>query len=475
MANKSTLKSMFWVSVEVFGQQGIQLIVLVVLSRLLNPEDYGVLGLTSVFIIIAQVFLDGGFGLSLIRSQKNTNIDYSTVFYFNILISLFLIATIYFTSPFIADYYDSPKLKLVLKLVALTILIDGLGLIQRTILTKNMEFQKLSFIQICSGFISGVFAIVMAYRGFGIWALVAQRIIMSIINTIGVWIASKWRPTSEFSYSAFKRHFSFGSKLLLSGVIDRIFYNSYTLIIGKIYDPLSLGYYTQAVKIHDLPVINFSTIISKVSISKLAPFKDNNDLLKREFQKLVKLSSYVSFPMMVLLAISAYPLIFTFLGEKWIPSVKYIQVLALAGTIYPLHVLNLSIINIKGKSGLFLKLEIVKKILTIIVILLTYRYGILSMVAGQVVLSYMSFVVNSFFSGNLIGYKMLDQVKDISIYYIVTIVSFLLVVPLLFWNYKYGKYFAVTPFVFCGVFLILSMVLKLEIQSVLISKIRFKR
>ncbi len=404
---------MFWSVTERFGNQGIQFLIGLMLARLLMPEDYGLLGMLLVFISIAQVFVDGGFSAALIRRKEVSDRDYSTVFWFNLGVALLCYLLIFTASPFIADFYDEPLLAPLAKVVALNIIINAFGMIQKTLLTKKLDFKTQARINIASILISGIIGIIAAWRGYGVWALVIQNIAKNLLVNAGFWLQSSWRPKRVFSQTSFHELFGFGSKLLLSSLINAVSENLYAIIIGKLYNAKSLGFYTRANQFQKLPVSSIYGAIGVVSYPVLAELKDEPAKLREAYRSMIRMVAWCLFPVMVILGAVAEPMVRIVLTDKWLPCVPLLQILCIVGAFYPLHAINLDILKVKGRSDLFLKLEVIKQFLNVLMIVICFRWGVYGLVWGSVALNVVCYYVNTFYSKKMIGYGVRDQLKDL--------------------------------------------------------------
>ncbi|MDN5307373.1 MAG: teichuronic acid exporter [Eubacteriaceae bacterium] len=410
---QKTVSGLLWSFVDTIAGQGITFIVGIILARILSPREFGLIGMITVFIAVSESFINSGFSSALIRKKDCTNIDFSTVFYFNLAAGILFFLILFFTAPFIAGFFDEPKLKPIVQVLGIVLIIDSLTLIQRTILTKRIDFKLQARISVIASLGSGVIAIVMAYKGFGVWSLVAQRIAKQGLNSIFLWLWNRWKPLLVFSMQSFKELFGFGSKLLVSGLIDTLYRNIYYLIIGKFFSAQELGYYTRADEFQRIPSQNLNGIIGRVSYPVLASIQDDKLRLKNNYQKLIRSTMFITFILMLGMAAAAEPMIITLIGEKWRPSIIYLQMLSFVGMMYPLHALNLNMLQVSGRSDLFLKLEVIKKILAIPTIVIGVIWGIKIMIIGMMVNTLVAYYLNSYWSGRFIGYSFKQQVVDI--------------------------------------------------------------
>lgn len=402
-----------WSSVERFSVQGLQFVMGLILARLLLPSDYGLIGMLAIFLAISQTFIDSGFGTALIQKKDRTETDFSTVFYFNISIAVLFYFVLFFSAPWIAKFYNAPLLTDLTKVIAFNIVISSFSIVQRARLTIQLDFKTQSKASLLSVFLGGLVGITMAYKGFGVWALVVQSLSRNFLNTLLLWFFAKWMPKIIFSKNSFKGLFSFGSKLLIAGLINTIFRNIYLIVIGKVYSASELGFYTRAKQFQRLPSENISGIINRVSFPVLSSVQNDNEKLLLIIKKLLRLAVFIVHPLMMGMIVLAEPMIRFILTEKWILAVPYLQLISVIGLFNPISVINLSILNVKGRSDLFLKLEIIKKALVVLNILITFPYGVKYMIIGQIAVSSINFLINTYYTGKLINYYTWTQIKDI--------------------------------------------------------------
>ena len=404
---------MFWSFVDGFVNQGFQFIVGIVLARLLSPREFGLIGMLAIFIAISQSFIDCGFSNALIRKANCTQNDYSTIFYFNVSVAILFYAMLFTFSASIALFFNEPQLKSLIQVLSLSLIVNSFSLIQRTILTKEINFRLQTLVSMVASIGSGVIAITLALAGFGVWSLVALTLSKAVLNSVFLWLWNQWKPAWVFSGESFKELFAFGGKLLVSGLIDTVYRNVYYLIIGKYFSAVELGYYTKADQFRAMPSQNLNEIVGRVSYPVLASIRDDVPKLKTAYQKIVRCTMLITFVLMLGLAAVAKPMIVTLIGEKWLPAVVYLQLLCLVGMFYPLHALNLNMLQVQGRSDLFLRLEIIKKTLAVPAIFMGILFGIKTMIIGMLVLSVIAYCLNSYWSGKFIDYSTWEQVKDI--------------------------------------------------------------
>jgi O-antigen/teichoic acid export membrane protein len=410
---EKTISGLFWSFSDSFASQGVQFIVGIVLARILSPKDFGLIGMLTIFIAVSQSFIDSGFTSALIRKNNCTPEDYSTVFYYNIAVSIFLYSLLFVFAQYISIFFDEPQLKSLIQVLGAGLLFNSLSIIQRTILTKELNFKLQMRISIIASIVSGILAICMAAFGLGVWSLAVLTISRLGLTSLLFWIWSSWRPMRNFSMQSFNELFSFGSKILISGLIDTIYRNVYYLIIGKFFSVVELGYYTRADQFQALPSQNLNGVISRVSFPVLSNIQNDKLQLKTAYKKLIKSTMLITFVLMLGLAAIARPVILTLIGEKWLPSVIYLQMLCVVGMFYPLHALNLNMLQVKGRSDLFLHLEIIKTILAVPMIIIGIYWGIKTMIVGMMVNTIIAYYLNSYWSGKFIDYPFLEQVRDI--------------------------------------------------------------
>lgn len=410
---QKTVSGVIWSIIDSFAGNGIQFIVGIILARILSPREFGLIGMLTIFIALSQSFIDSGFTNALIRKKDCTQTDYSTVFYFNFVIGIIFYFILFFSSGSISVFFNEPQLELLLQVLGLGLILNALGIIQRTILTKNINFKLQTRVSVVASTLSGTIAISMAYNGFGVWSLVALTLSRFGFTSIFLWMWAKWKPSLIFSIESFKELFSFGSKLLISGLIDTAYRNVYYLIIGKYFAAVELGYYTRADQFQALPSKQLTGIFGRVSYPILSTIQDDVKKLRTAYTQIIKITMFITFVLMLGMAAIAKPMILTLIGEQWLPAVIYLQMLCFVGMFYPLHALNLNMLQIQGRSDLFLRLEIIKKVLSIPIIIIGILYGIKIMILGMIVNTIIAYFINSFWSGKFIGYSSFEQIKDI--------------------------------------------------------------
>ena len=408
-----TLKGPIWSSIERFSVQGVQFIVMIIMARILTPEDYGLVGMLTIFITISQSLIDSGFSQALIRKRDRRQIDNSTVFYFNIAIGTILYLVLFFSAPLIANFYHEPQLIPITRVISLSVFINSLVVVQRALLTVEIDFKtqtKASFTAVIS---SGILGIWMVYDGYGVWAIVAQQLVNLSVNALLLWILSHWRPSLEYSWTSFRELFNFGSKLAGAGILDTLYKNIYLIIIGKIFKASDLGYYTRAQQFSEFPSSNLTGIIQRVTFPVLCSIQEDNERLKNVYRRFLRLSAFLIFPLMIGLAAVAHPLVILLLKEQWAFTAILLQILCFNMMWYPIHAINLNLLQVKGRSDLFLKLEVYKKIIGVTVLCVTVPMGLVAMCVGSVLNSLIALIINTYYTGKLIQVGFFSQMKDL--------------------------------------------------------------
>lgn len=408
-----TVKGASWSFFDSIAGQGITFLVGLVLARLLTPEEYGLIGIIIIFIAVFNSIVDSGFSNALIRKNDAKDIDYNTVFISNLILSVVLFGVLYISAPAISNFFNQPQLIPLLRVMGSIVIINAFAIIQRTILVKKVDFKTQTKVSLISSITSGVVGIGMAVGGLGVWSLVGQQISRQFLNSAFLWIYSKWYPKFQFSFQSFKELFSFGWKLLVSGLIDTVWREIYQVIIGKCYTPVALGQYTRAQQFASICSSNLTTVVQRVSFPVLSSVQDDKVRLKNGYKRIIKVAMLITFVLMLGLAATAKPLILSLIGEQWLPCVLFLQIICLQMMLYPLHSLNLNMLQVQGRSDLFLKLEIIKKIIAIGPLLLGIFVNIYWMLGGSVVTGCIAYYLNAYYSGPFLNYSIKEQIKDI--------------------------------------------------------------
>lgn len=408
-----TVKGVGWSFADSIGSQGITFVVGLVLARMLTPAEYGLIGIILIFVNIFNSIVNSGFSAALIRKKDATDDDYSTVFITNMAISIVLAIALFFSAPLIADFFNQPQLVALSKAMSCIVIINALGLVQFTILTKRIDFKTHTKISLIASISSGIIGIGMAFAEYGVWALVGQQISRQLLNTLLLWLYNKWIPKMHFSTKSFKELFGFGWKLLVSSLIDVAWRDIYQIVIGKCYSPSTLGQYTNAHHFGSIFSSNLTSIIQRVSYPVLSSIQDDKDRMKQAYRRVIKVTMLVTFVFMLGLAAVAKPMILVLIGDQWLIAAMFLPIICLQMMLYPLHAINLNMLQVQGRSDLFLRLEIIKKAIAVIPLLLGIFIDIYWMLWGSVFAGMFAFYLNSYYSGKLLNYSTTDQVKDI--------------------------------------------------------------
>ena len=408
-----TVKGVAWSAVERFSAQGIQFVFNILIARILLPEDYGVVAMLNIFLAVSQTFIDSGFSNALIRKQDRTDADYNTVFWFNLAVSVFFCALLWLSAPAIASFYKIPLLTKVTRILSLTLVIGAFGAVQGTRLSIRLDFKTRAVISIITITVMGIVGLWMARHGYGVWALVVQNIAGSITRTVFLWLFVKWKPKLIFSKKSFKDMFGFGSKLLATGLINTVYGNIYSILIGKFFAPASLGLYNRAESFAIFPSANLYGIMQNVSYPVLCSIQNEKVRLKEAFRKFITLISYISFPAMVGLSAVADPLVRFILTDKWAESIPLLQILCFSFILYPIGAFCLTFPNVVGRSDIYLKQSIISKCIDLPIFLLCIPFGVKCICFGKIGVAIISLFINTYFTNKLIGYSLLDLIKDI--------------------------------------------------------------
>lgn len=411
---KSTaVHGIMWSAVERFSVQAVQFVVTLVMARLLSPTDYGLIGMLTIFIALSQTLIDSGFSQALIRKQDRTEVDNSTVFYFNIVVGFALYVILYASAPFVADFYNEPQLCALMRVVCIGVIINSLAVVQRALLTVKVDFKTQAKASLVAAVVSGIVGISLAFAGLGVWALAVQQLLSLSINTLLLWLLSHWKPIWAYSWKSFRELFSFGSKMLASGILDTTYNNIYQIVIGKVFSASSLGHYTRAHQFATLPSSNITGILQRVSYPVLCQIQDDDERLAHAYRKFLKMSAFVVFPMMTLLAGLSPSLVPMLIGEKWAFCAQLLTIICFSMMWYPIHAINLNLLQVKGRSDLFLRLEIIKKILGVAVLCISLPFGLVVMCYASIVTSLIALVINTYYTGRLIHVGFWEQMRDL--------------------------------------------------------------
>ena len=411
-SSNKVVSNLLWRFLERCGAQGVSFIVSIVLARLIAPEAYGAIALVTVFSTILQVFVDSGMANALIQKKDADNLDFSTVFFFNVVVCCVLYVLIFLVAPFIALFYEQPELTAVVRVLCLTVIISGIRNVQQAYVSKTMQFKRFFFATIGGTLVAAVVGIVMAYMGFGVWALVVQQILNTGVGTLILWIIVKWRPQKQFSLQRLKGLFSYGWKLLAASLIDRMYNELRSLIIGKMYSAADLAYYNRGNQFPNVIVTNINTSIDSVLLPTMSAEQDHRDRVRAMTRRAIKTSTYIMMPLMVGLAVCAEPVVRILLTEVWLPCVPYLRIFCFTFALYPIHTANLNAIKAMGRSDMFLKLEIIKKIVGLIALVSTMWFGVIWMAYSLLFTAVISSIINAFPNKKLLNYSYTNQILD---------------------------------------------------------------
>ncbi|MBU9848320.1 lipopolysaccharide biosynthesis protein [Rahnella ecdela] len=420
-----TISGLIWNAIERFMVQGGQFVIRIMIARMITPAEYGLVGMVAVFLVLSDVIINGGFSQALIQKKDRTDLDYSTVFYINFVLGLMIYVVLYFLAPQISEFYNDNRLIEVIRLISISIVIKSLSVVQIAKLSIELNFKLKTLVNFWAVLISGIFAIYLAYMKYGVFALVYQAISYSAIVTVLMFIVSKWRPKLEFSLARTKELFNFGSKVFLAGLTGVLSDNSYSILIGRLFTSMEVGYYSQGRNLPDLLSVNLFNILQGVLFPVMAAAQDDRERLLKIYKKSLDMTAFIVLPCMVGLVVIAEPFVRLFLTDKWLPSVFIIQWLALSRMIIPLGAINANLLNAVGRSDLYLKIDLIKLPLTIIGLFMSAPFGLKYMVISNFVISIFYFFINAYYPGKLFGYGAIKQLKDMSLIFIATLLMFL--------------------------------------------------
>lgn len=409
---KKTVKGVVWSSFERFSTAGVNFVIGLIIARLLSPKEYGIIAMLAIFMAISQSIIDSGFSNALVRKLDRSESDYSTSFYFNVVIGFLMYGVLYFSAPFIAQFYNTPELENVTKVVGITLVFGSFAIVQQAILTVRIDFKTQMKISLVSAILSGFIGIIMAFNNYGVWALVGQMVSVAFFRTVLLWVIVKWIPKSGFSKQSFNNLFGYGSKLLLAGILETIYRNLYTIIIGKFFQSSALGLYSRGEQIASYPSSNITGVIQRVTFPILSQIQNDQMQLKKAFTQIIRTTCFIVFPLMMFLIIVAKPLVLIILTEKWVGCVEIIQILSISFMWYPVHILNLNVLQIAGRSDLFLKIEFIKKIIGLVLLFATIPFGIILMCWGRVMYCFIELFINMYYTNRIIGSTYIQQLRQ---------------------------------------------------------------
>ena len=408
---KDTLKGVKWTAFERISMQGMQFLIGVLLARLLDPSDFGIIGMMAIFITLSNTFVDGGFSNALIRKIDCDEKDYSTAFYFNIVVGIVCYALLFLSSPFIADFFNTPILSYLLKVLAITLFINSLSVVHIAKLSREINFKVQAQATFVGVLLSGILGIALAYMGYGVWSLVFQQVANSTIKVIIIWMKTHWKPLMVFSKESFKALFGYGSKILVSNLIGTLYSQMSTIIIGKSYTTSELGYYSRGQQFAHLPTVTITDVLGKVTFPILSRYQNDDQKLVPIYRKYISITSMVIFFCMTLLASLAKPIVLVLLSEKWESSVIFFQIFCFAYMMEHISKLNLNLLQIKGRSDLYLRLEVIKKVIGFTLMICAIPFGVIAICVCALIYSQISLVINTYYTGILFNLGYIKQMK----------------------------------------------------------------
>ena len=409
-----TVKGVAWSGIDNIAQFGVSFLVSIVLARLLSPDDYGLIGIIAIFTAICTTLINGGFTNALIRKKDVTDDDYNTAFIVNLWMSIMLYAVIYFCSPFIAKFFGRDELVLLTRVSSVSLIIGALAIVQQTRLTKRIDFKTQTKITLIASISSGVIGIAMALLGYGVWSLVAQQISSQAFRTVLLWLFNHWSPRFSFSKKSFKDLFGFGWKIMVSGLLDTLWKELYQVIVGKFYSPATLGQYTRAKQFSQLFSSNLTNVIQRVTFPVLSNIQDDKERMVGAYRRIIKTTMFFTAISMFSLGAVSEPFLYCLIGPKWSEAAMYLPLICIVASLYPLHAINLNMLQIQGRSDIFLGLEVVKKIISLGPLFVGAFIGIMPMLYASLLSGIIAYFLNSYYTGKKLGYTSWMQLKDVA-------------------------------------------------------------
>lgn len=439
---EKTVNGTIWSAADTFIGQGVTFIVGLVLARLLSPEEYGLIGIVTIFTTVMYGVVDSGFSNALIRKTDVGDDEYSTLFYFNLIVSVLMFTLLFCGAPLIANFFERPQLINLCRVTGLLLIFQAFSIVQNTILSRRIDFKTKTKASLISAIISGLLGIVMAFIGFGVWSLVAQILSRQLLYTVCLWIFNRWWPKLQFNFQSLRYMWGFGWKLLVSGLLDNLWKELYQVIIGKFYNPAMLGQYTRSSQYAGIFSNNLTSVIQRVSYPVLATVREDKTRLVQSFRRVIKITMFATSVIMIPMGAIADPLIFCLIGPQWHIAATFLPLICLNMSLYPLHALNLIMLEVHGRTDVFLFLEVVKKIIAVGPILLGVFVNIYWMLIGSIAAGVISFFLNSYYAGKSLGYSSKMQLFDVIPSYLI---AFLIAVPIFFLKYLPLSYWIVLP------------------------------
>lgn len=464
----TVIRSFIWSTIERFSVQGIQFVLSLIIARLVTPYDYGVVAMLTVFLSIAQIFVDSGFSNALIQKKNRTEVDYSTIFYLNLLIGFISYILLYFSSPFIASFYKIEELSFVMRFVGLNLIINAISIIPRIKLTIELDFKTQAIISLIAVIISGLIGIILAYKSFGYWALVFQTLINNSLQSILLIYYGKWYPKRYFSYSSIKELFSFGSKLLISALIDTIYQNIYTLVIGKKFSSKELGFYNRSNTFAAFPFSNLTNIITRVIYPLWC---QDNINLKHSFIQTLRMSTFIIIPIAIYISCFSHCIISVVLTEAWIPMSPYMKLLSIAYIFYPITAINDNVLKVNGRSDYFMRAEIIKKILGCAILLITVKWGVLIMCYGILLYMFLGSIINMRYTKKVVNIPIIKQFMNIKDIIILNLVFAVILSLISFLPYNDLYIFIISLIIPFPLYILLSYIGRIQEYNLILKKV----
>lgn len=419
-----TVSAVLWRIAEQGGKQGIYFVISVILARLITPDQFGMLAMLTVFVNLAGVFVDSGFSSALVRKTDRSHADCCTVYWFNIVVSVICYFILFACAPLVAKFYDMPQLTAILRVTSLGIVIGSLAGVHRTLLEADMRFKELTKFNLFALLVSGITGIIFALLDFKVWALVIQSLMMQIVGTLSVWYKVKWRPSLIISRQSFREFFGFGSKLLASHLLESLYSNIYTIVIGKVYKASDLAFYNRSSSLTQMTSSLPTGILQSVTYPALCKLQHDDYALALGYRRIIRIAAFVIFPLCVGVGAVAFPLINVLYTDVWLFSATLLSILAFGYMWYPIHAINLSYLTVKGRSDLFFRLEIIKKVQSVIMLCITAPIGLKAMCYGGVVTSILALIYNSYYTGKFLHMSIINQLRDLGHILVLSLVMF---------------------------------------------------
>lgn len=475
ITKEKVLSGVLWRYAERMGVQIVGFVISLFLARLLSPEMYGVVAQVNIFVVILNVFVSSGLGTALIQKKDSDNVDFSTIFYFQIVFSVFLYVILFFCAPLIASFFNNQELVAVVRVLGLAVVLFGINNVQRAYVSKTLQYKRYFFSTLVGTVVSGIVGVILAFMGFGVWAIVIQTLTNAVLDILVLWFTVKWRPILKFSFSSLKRMVSFGWKLLISDLINNLYSNLYTIIIGKSFSAEDLGYYNKAYQFPNIIVSNLTGPIQGALLPAISAHQDDKERSRSMLRRAVKTTTYILFPMMMGMAAVAEPMVNLLVGEKWLPCVPMLQISCITLAFWPVQLANQQAINALGRSDIFLKLEIIKKAIGIAIIIFSIQYGLYAMLFGKAISSIIDSIINAVPNKKLLGYGYSSQIKDMLPSVLLSFVMGAGVYAITLFNLNMYVTLVIQILVGAVVYIVLSKLFRVEAFQYLWNMVREKR